>query len=176
MRQILLRASLPAIVVSCVFAAGPAATKAADSNVTSATYALSGLHCPGCGPTIENSLKKTKGVQEISVNFDSKNAHVKFDESQLSAQQLANAIAATPHMMGANLRYGGSLVLNVPDVKDAASAAKAKAALSKLPGVAQATANPDQHTLTVQFAAQGKTTSQQLFDALKQAGMNATND
>lgn len=167
----LLGVSMLAAMAGTALAADSAASPAAEP--TSAEYMITGLHCPMCSSTIEESLKKVKGVQEVKVDFQAKNAHVKFDERQMSAQQLAQAIANTPHMMGSGMHYGGMLVLRVPDVNDAASAAKAQSALSKVPGVAQATANPEQHTVVVQFAAQGKTTSQQLMDALREGGLNA---
>lgn len=161
-----------AAMAGTALAADPAASPPAES--TSAVYKISGLHCPMCGSTIEDSLKKVKGVHEIKVDFQAKSADVKFDERELSAQHLAKNIADTPHMMGAGMHYGGALVLSVPDVKDAASAAKAQTALTKVPGVAQATANPEQHTIAVQFASQGNATSQQLIDALQHAGYKAT--
>lgn len=170
---ILLGCACLATVAVDLRAEDPSATKKA-ADATSATYVITGLHCPPCATTVENSLKKLKGVQTVSVDYQTKSAKVKFDESQLSAQQLAQAIADTPHMMGAGMHYGGLLALSSPDLKDATSAAKTKDALSEVPGVAQVTPFPKQHTLTVRFDASGKITTQQLIEALKQVGLKAS--
>lgn len=67
------------------------------------TFLVQGLHCPPCTRTVEASLKSLKGVgRHSSSSWNSKNAWITFDESVVSAQQIAGSIAATPHMMGAD--------------------------------------------------------------------------
>src|SRR5262245_3500641 len=78
---------------------------------TKATFLVTGLHCPPCTSTVQGSLSRVKGVQSVSVDWNTKNAKVVFDESVLPAQALAAAIEGTPHMMGGGMRYGGWLAL-----------------------------------------------------------------
>jgi copper chaperone CopZ len=141
--------------------------------VTSATYMITGLHCPACTKTVEGSLSKAPGVVSIKVDWNTKDAKIQFDESAVSAQRVAELIAATPHMMGPSMHYDGWLVLKTPDLNDNATASKAKDVLQKIAGVKAVSAFPDKHVVEVQFNADGKATSQQLIDALAGAGIKA---
>jgi len=146
-----------------------------SQNATAETYMITGLHCPACTKTVEASLSKTPAIQSINVDWKTKDAKIEFDESKVSAQQVAQLIAATPHMMGPSMHYDGWLVLKTPDVKDDASAAKAKGALQKIAGVKSVNGFPDKHLVEIQFTADGKTSSQQLIDALSAVGLKAEN-
>lgn len=151
------------------------AGQAPPPSPTKATFLITGLHCPPCTKTLEASLSREKGVRSVQVDWKTKNARIEFDESVLPAQRLSQSIAATPHMMGARLQYGGWLSLKVPDLKDDASAAPAKAALEKLPDVKSVAVYPAQHAVAVQFKPGGKATSEQLLTVLGEAGIAATN-
>jgi copper chaperone CopZ len=142
---------------------------------TKATFLVTGLHCPPCTTTVQNSLARVKGVKAVTVNWNTKNARVEFDESVLPAQSLAAAIGTTPHMMGAGMRYGGWLALKVPSVTDEASGQKVKEALSKVEGVKTVAVYPAQHSAAVLFAGNGKLSSQQLIDVLSKEGIDAGN-
>ena len=142
---------------------------------TKATFVISGLHCPPCTSTVQNSLTRVKGVKSVSVDWNTKNAKVEFDESVLPAQALAAAIDSTPHMMGGNMRYSGWLALKVPSIKDDASGQKTKDVLSKVEGVSKVVVYPTAHSAVVQFANKGTLTSRQLTDALTKEGIDATN-
>jgi len=100
---------------------------------------------------------------------------LEFDETAVPAQAIATAMDKTPHMMGADLRYGGWLALSVPDLTDEAAAKKATDTLSKLKGVAKVAPYVKQRAIGVQFAADGKLTSKELIDTLAKAGLKAAN-
>ena len=170
MKKILLSIGAVVSLTALAWAASEPAKK-----TTSATYMITGLHCPACTKTVEGSLSKVPGVRSIKVDWNTKDAKVEFDESVLPAQRVAQLIADTPHMMGPNLRYDGWLALKAPDIKDDATAGKAKEALQKVPGVKAVAAFPDKHVVEVQFTAEGHATSQQLIDALAAAGIQAEN-
>lgn len=139
--------------------------------VTRATYLVTGLHCAPCAATVEGSLKKVKGVKSIRVDFQGKYATIEFDETVISAQEVARSLSGTPHMMGKDMRYGGIFVLSVPGLKDETAGKKATAALSKVEGVAKVTLYPQQQAVGVEFADAGKVTSKQLIEALEPAGL-----
>ena len=63
-------------------------------------------------------------MKSIKVNFGTKNATIEFDESVISAQEVTRALGDTPHMMGRDMQYGGSLVLKVAGLKDDATGKK----------------------------------------------------
>jgi len=142
---------------------------------TKATFLVTGLHCPPCTSTVQGSLSRVKGVKSASVDWNTKNAKIVFDESVLPAQALAAAIEGTPHMMGSGMRYGGWLALKVPSITDAASGQKAKEALSKVEGIKTVAVYPAQHSVGVQFVGNGILSSQQVIEALAKEGIEASN-
>lgn len=158
--------SLTALILNAQAADPPAPTKA--------TLLLTGLHCPPCTATVQGGLARVKGVKSVAVDWNTKKATVEFDEAVLPAQGLAAAIEGTPHMMGGGLRYAGWLALKVPTLTDDASGEKVKETLTKVAGVKTVAVYPVQHSAAVLFAGQGTTSSQQLLDALKEAGIEAT--
>ena len=137
------------------------------------TFVVQGLHCPPCTNTVEAALKHKKGIEAVKVDWRTKNAWITFDESLISAQQVAQAVAVTPHMMGRSMQYQASLALKVPELKDDAAAEKAKTALDEVPGVAAVYAYPQQQSLAVRFDGTGKVTTAELIAALKKAGFEA---
>lgn len=169
MRCFLLSMMISANFVATAWAEDPKA------ETTQATFLIKGLHCPPCTKTVEGSLKRAKGVQSATVDWRTKNAKISFDESKLSAQSLAHLIHATPHMMGGGMQYEGWLALRVDGLEDEKTAATAKAALTKVPGVAKVVIYPAQGSVGVQFDGKAKTTSTELIEALKADGLTATN-
>ena len=147
----------------------------AENETTNATYLITGLHCPPCTRTVESSLRNVEGIRTIKVDWKSKNARIEFDEEVLPAQKVAQLITATPHMMGGNMHYEGWLALKVPDLKDDATAKQVKDVLSKVEGVKQVATYPKQRSVGIAFAAKGDLTSDQLIEALNNAGIKAEN-
>lgn len=142
---------------------------------TQATFLITGLHCPPCTRTVEASLKRTKGVKSVSVDWRTHNAKIEFDESLLPAQSLAQLISGTPHMMGGGMQYGGWLALKAEGVKDEKTAESAKVSLMKVPGVVKVVVYPAQESVGILFDAKGKATSAELVAALEEAGVKAKN-
>jgi copper chaperone CopZ len=110
-------------------------------------------------------------MKSIKVNFKGKYAKAEFDESVISAQEVARAMAVTPHMMGKDMQYGGILLLSVAGVNDEATGKKVTTALSKVEGVAKVTLYSKQQAVGIQFTGKGKVTSKQLIEALEAAGL-----
>ena len=147
-------------------------TAVADEAVKQ-TFVVQGPHCPPCTRTVESALARTKGIESAKVDWKSKSAWITFDDRLISAQQVAQTIAATPHMMGRGMHYQASLALKVPGLTDDASAEKAKAALAEVPGVAAVYTHPQQQSIAVRFDNTGKVTTADLIAALKKAGLEA---
>lgn len=152
----------------------PASSTPAAPQTVKATFLITGLHCPPCASTVEQSLKSIKGVRSAKVDWTTKNAKIEFDEQQIAAQQLSSRIAGTPHMMGGQMHYGGWLALKVPEIGIEGNADKAKAALAKVKGVATVAIYVPQKSIGVSFGGQGNLTSAQLVEALKGAGLDAS--
>ncbi|MCI0335253.1 MAG: cation transporter [Planctomycetes bacterium] len=162
-------------LVATTFADEPHRAAGEEKEATKAMFLITGLHCPPCTRTVESSLSDVKGIRSIKVDWRTKNARVEFDEAVLPAQKVAQLIAATPHMMGSNMHYGGWLGLKVPALKDDATVKQVKEVLSKVKGVKQVATYPTKHSVGVAFAAKGDLTSAQLIEALTKAGIKAEN-
>lgn len=119
-------------------------------------------------------MKKVGGVKSVSVNFPTKWATVEFDESKISAQEVSRAMFQAPHAMGKDMKYGGFLLLSLPDAKDKVTQKKATSTLEKVEGVAKAVYYPQTKFVAIQFADKGKVTSTQLIKALDDAGVKAS--
>lgn len=165
-----------ALLATAAIATAQEATDSQQSaEPITATYLITGLHCPPCTRTVESSLRRVEGIQSVKVDWRTKNARVEFDESVLPAQKVAQLIAGTRHMMGSNMQYGGWLALDVPELKDDASANEVKEVLSKVTGVKRVVAYPARHSVGIAFDADGELTSQELIEALGDAGIKAKN-
>ncbi|NLY55995.1 MAG: heavy-metal-associated domain-containing protein [Firmicutes bacterium] len=62
--------------------------------MTTKTYQLETLTCPSCLAKIEGALKKTAGVIESEVLFNSSKAKVTFDETVVSSEEIRKTIEA----------------------------------------------------------------------------------
>ncbi len=144
--------------------------------VVKATFLITGLHCPPCTRTVEESLRSVKGVKSAKVDWNTKNAIIEFDEVIVPSQRLSQLIAETPHMMGGDMQYAGWLALKVPGMKDKDDAAwnSLKETLSKQPGVKQVAIYKAQSGVGIRLEAKGGLTSQKLIAALAEAGIKAT--
>lgn len=60
----------------------------------SATLAIEGMSCQSCVAHIEQALAKLPGIEAASVDLANKQAHVRFEPATVSAEQIAQAIAA----------------------------------------------------------------------------------
>ena len=58
----------------------------------SITLKINGMHCTGCSARLEKVLKNTSGVEEASVDFDTKEAKIKYNSSEVSIEEITNAI------------------------------------------------------------------------------------
>jgi P-type Cu+ transporter len=61
--------------------------------MTTATFAIGGMHCAACAVRNERTLRKIPGVREASVNLGTRRARVEFDEAAVSEATLREAIA-----------------------------------------------------------------------------------
>jgi Cu+-exporting ATPase len=57
-----------------------------------ATLPITGMTCANCALTVERSLKRTPGVSDVSVNFATERATVRYDPSQVALPALAAAV------------------------------------------------------------------------------------
>ncbi len=73
--------------------------KAATSPITNsrataktAVFTISNMSCPSCTPHITDALRKTPGVRDAKVDFEAKQATVRYNGAQVNAAKLRAAI------------------------------------------------------------------------------------
>ncbi len=62
--------------------------------MTKKTYQLETLTCPSCMAKIQGVLRKTNGVKEAEVLFNSSKAKVAFDEEVVNSEEIKKTIEA----------------------------------------------------------------------------------
>lgn len=62
------------------------------ANREKTTIKVTGMHCASCAITIEESLKKVKGISKATVNFATEKAYVEYDPTKASFKDLEKAI------------------------------------------------------------------------------------
>jgi copper chaperone CopZ len=60
--------------------------------MTTKTYQLETLTCPSCMAKIQNALRRTEGVKEAEVLFNSSKAKVYYDEGVVESESIKKII------------------------------------------------------------------------------------
>ena len=60
--------------------------------MTTKTYQLEQLVCPSCSAKINGMLKKTEGINESEVLFNSSRVRVTFDENKIDSETIKGKI------------------------------------------------------------------------------------
>ncbi|MES2409940.1 MAG: heavy metal-associated domain-containing protein [Bacteroidota bacterium] len=61
-----------------------------------ASFKIEGMTCSmGCAKTIESKLSQLEGVQNVTVDYDKKEATVEFDASVLTPEKLTKTVEST---------------------------------------------------------------------------------
>jgi copper chaperone CopZ len=61
--------------------------------MTTKKYTVTGMTCAGCRRTVQRILQNQPGVQQVDVSLDQSEAKITYDETQISAEQLHDALA-----------------------------------------------------------------------------------
>ncbi|MBN8836222.1 MAG: mercuric transport protein MerTP [Sphingobacteriia bacterium] len=64
------------------------------SNIQTVQLNISGMDCDGCSALINSELSKVNGVIEANTSYKNANAIVKFDNSKISVDSIANTLNA----------------------------------------------------------------------------------
>ena len=75
--------------------------------MTTATFAIGGMHCASCAARNERALHKIPGVREANVNLGTRSARVEFDDAAVSEAALHEAIVEMLRKEG----FSGATVL-----------------------------------------------------------------
>ncbi len=57
-------------------------------------FAINGMSCNHCVATVEKTINELPGIEKVKVNLKKNQGSVKFDETQTSAQEIADKVSA----------------------------------------------------------------------------------
>ena len=63
------------------------------AGIATTTLDIQGMDCASCPLTVKALLKRVPGVSEVSVDYKTHSAEVKFDPGKTGAEQLAKAVS-----------------------------------------------------------------------------------
>lgn len=72
------------------------------SELKKKTLKIDGMHCAGCAAVVEKSLNQTEGVSEASVNLAAESAVVSYEDHQLTAEDLKEAVERAGYSVAEN--------------------------------------------------------------------------
>jgi copper chaperone CopZ len=59
------------------------------------TFTISDMHCVSCAMNIDGELEDTPGVLEATTNYAKQTSQIKFNDEQISPEQIKAVIAKT---------------------------------------------------------------------------------
>ena len=65
-----------------------------EKNASKAEIKIGGMSCAMCVKTVENSLRKLPGIEELTVNLATEQAYVAYDDKKTSLEEMGKAIEA----------------------------------------------------------------------------------
>ncbi len=108
----------------------------AEPEKKKAELKISGMHCATCAITIEESLAQIKDVSTVQVNFGTDTAHVEFDPTKVSLNEMEKAVKDAGYDV-----VNREVTLKIGGMVCATCVQTIEAALRALPGVISASVN-----------------------------------
>lgn len=97
---------------------------------------ISGMNCAGCAINVENVLKKSNGIRNVSVNLADHSAHIEIDKEQTNLQNIVNAVKSSGYNVVSH-----QIELSIEGMSCAACVRRVEMALKNVAGVLDATVN-----------------------------------
>ena len=128
------------------------------------TIPVTGMTCASCVRRVERALSKKEGVDEASVNFAAEKTRVVYDPTTTNPDELIGAITDAGY--GADVR---EMTFGVTGMTCASCVGRVERALTKIPGVLDASVNLATEKATVEYLA-GEAEPRGLQRAVEGAG------
>lgn len=58
------------------------------------TFSIEGMSCNHCVAKVEAGIKELPGIQKVKINLKKNNGVVKFDDTQVTAEKIAETVTA----------------------------------------------------------------------------------
>jgi Cu+-exporting ATPase len=133
------------------------------------TLPIEGMTCAACSAAVERAVRKLPGVTEANVNLTAENLHLSYDESQVSLENVVQAVDDAGYKA---LIPSQHTQLEVHGMTCASCSATVERVVSKLPGVQNANVNLAAETLTLDYDP-AEINLQQVVSAVAEAGYQA---
>ena len=130
---------------------------------------IEGMTCAACSAAVERAVSKLPGVTEANVNLTAENLHLSYDESQVSLENVVQAVNDAGYKA---LIPSQHAQLEVQGMTCAACSATVERVVGKLPGVQSANVNLAAETLTLDYDP-AEISLQQVVSAVAEAGYQA---
>src|SRR5512137_1492422 len=129
---------------------------------------VTGMTCANCVATIERNLKKLDGVSLAAVNLSSERATVEFDPAKLALPEIIGRVRRA----GYDIAVGDAELL-LPNLSDAADAARLEKALTRLDGIQEVQVNLASSKARIKYIPT-LISQQDIRQAVKAAGFEAS--
>ncbi|MFY9440491.1 MAG: copper ion binding protein, partial [Tepidanaerobacteraceae bacterium] len=136
-------------------------------NIEKASVKIKGMTCAACAARIQKVVGKMPGVQDASVNFATEKLNVTFEPEKVSVEDFIKKVRDAGYDVVMD-----KAELGLKGMSCAACAARIEKALSKAPGVYNATVNFATETATVEFNS-SETSLKNLIKVVRDAGYDA---
>ena len=133
------------------------------------TIPIEGMTCAACSSAVERAVRKLPGVTEANVNLTAENLHLSYDESQVSLENVVEAVDDAGYKAVIPSQHAQ---LDVQGMTCASCSATVERVVGKLPGVQTANVNLAAETLTLDYDP-AEISLQQVVGAIAEAGYQA---
>jgi len=118
-------------------------------------YRVENMSCASCAASIESMLGHTEGVSQVSVNVARERAHVEFDPSQVSEDQILGTVEKLGYRLVPDSESAGSgtgrVTMRVGGMTCASCSSAVQSALQNTPGVSEAVVNLPTEKATISY-------------------------
>ena len=114
------------------------------------TLKIHGLSCAACAKATERATKKLTGVTEANVNFSTEKLSVTYDESQVSVQDIQQAIA-NAGFQAIEEKTEKEVTIPILGMTCAACSSRVERVLRKMEGISNVTVNLATERATVKY-------------------------
>ncbi|MEB5970165.1 heavy metal translocating P-type ATPase [Enterococcus gallinarum] len=133
------------------------------------TYAIEGMTCASCAQSIEKSVNKLTGIQNVSVNLATEKMSVAYDGDSLSSDEIEKAVEDAGYKAVKNVATQG---FEIEGMTCASCAQTIEKSVNKLVGVTTASVNLATEKMSVSYDEDALSTGE-IVRAVEDAGYKA---
>lgn len=133
------------------------------------TYAIEGMTCASCAQTVEKSVNKLKGIQDVSVNLATEKMSVSYDGAALSGNDIEQAVEDAGYKA---LKNTATQSFEIEGMTCASCAQTIEKSVAKVAGVDTVSVNLATEKMTVSYD-EGAVSTGDILKAVEDAGYQA---